>query len=129
MGGDDHYFVIMVRTKQSCRRVPPYDPHVAMVATRGQVRIVEEATQPHADVDPKIDQGAESLNAKSDLEEAALVILSALAVRNIILESAIGRHAFSVAWLGILRRTALRQKDKNKSKRQSLYLLRCLPLL
>ncbi|KAF4357214.1 hypothetical protein F8388_017426 [Cannabis sativa] len=37
--------------KQTCRRAPPYDPHVARVATMGRVRVLKEATQLHDDVD------------------------------------------------------------------------------
>uniref|UniRef100_A0A803P948 Uncharacterized protein n=1 Tax=Cannabis sativa TaxID=3483 RepID=A0A803P948_CANSA len=40
---------------------PPYDPHVAKVATMGRVRVVEEATQSRDDVDSKVGQG-EPLN-------------------------------------------------------------------
>uniref|UniRef100_A0A803PJ48 Uncharacterized protein n=1 Tax=Cannabis sativa TaxID=3483 RepID=A0A803PJ48_CANSA len=38
-----HSRSIMARTKQTCCRAPPYDPHIAMLVTRGRVGIVEEA--------------------------------------------------------------------------------------
>uniref|UniRef100_A0A803PA18 Uncharacterized protein n=1 Tax=Cannabis sativa TaxID=3483 RepID=A0A803PA18_CANSA len=52
---------------------------IAAMETRGRVRIVEGVTQPHIDVDPgvdhakvpKVDQGAESPDIESEVEEAA----------------------------------------------------------
>uniref|UniRef100_A0A803NWW6 Uncharacterized protein n=1 Tax=Cannabis sativa TaxID=3483 RepID=A0A803NWW6_CANSA len=67
------YFVCMAKTKQTLSSTHPYDPHVVRVATRVQVRMVEETSQPRADVEPEIDQGAESSDTKFDLEDATPV--------------------------------------------------------
>uniref|UniRef100_A0A803PCI6 Uncharacterized protein n=1 Tax=Cannabis sativa TaxID=3483 RepID=A0A803PCI6_CANSA len=69
----------MARAKQSCPRVPPYDPHVARVAIMGRIRVVEDATHLCEDVDPKfgqveapeVDQGVESSDFESEVEKDA----------------------------------------------------------
>uniref|UniRef100_A0A803Q047 Uncharacterized protein n=1 Tax=Cannabis sativa TaxID=3483 RepID=A0A803Q047_CANSA len=54
-------------------RVPLYDPHMAMVVIRAQVRMEEETTQPHVDAEPEIDSRDESFDVESELEEVAPV--------------------------------------------------------
>uniref|UniRef100_A0A803PJC4 Uncharacterized protein n=1 Tax=Cannabis sativa TaxID=3483 RepID=A0A803PJC4_CANSA len=71
----------MLKMKQTCRRAPPYDPHVARVATMGRVRVLKEATQLHDDVDlevgqvevAEVDQQVESFDSESEVEESAPV--------------------------------------------------------
>uniref|UniRef100_A0A803Q8R2 Uncharacterized protein n=1 Tax=Cannabis sativa TaxID=3483 RepID=A0A803Q8R2_CANSA len=56
-----HSGSIMARTKQKCRRAQPYDPHIAMLATRGRVGIVEEALV--------ADRDEETSDSASEIEE------------------------------------------------------------
>uniref|UniRef100_A0A803PSN3 Uncharacterized protein n=1 Tax=Cannabis sativa TaxID=3483 RepID=A0A803PSN3_CANSA len=62
----------MARTKQTLRRAPPYDPHVARVAIRGQVRMVDETCSQILMLSQRLTKGlrVRSLNR---LEEARTV--------------------------------------------------------
>uniref|UniRef100_A0A803QNE8 Uncharacterized protein n=1 Tax=Cannabis sativa TaxID=3483 RepID=A0A803QNE8_CANSA len=44
----------MARTKQTLRRAPLYDPHVAIVATMGRIIVEEETAQPPGEAEPKV---------------------------------------------------------------------------
>uniref|UniRef100_A0A803PU00 Uncharacterized protein n=1 Tax=Cannabis sativa TaxID=3483 RepID=A0A803PU00_CANSA len=44
-----HFKPAMARTKWTCHRAPPQDPHIVELMTRGRVRNVEEAEQPKVD--------------------------------------------------------------------------------
>uniref|UniRef100_A0A803PL91 Uncharacterized protein n=1 Tax=Cannabis sativa TaxID=3483 RepID=A0A803PL91_CANSA len=50
----------MARTKQTCRRAPSKDPHIAELMMRGWVRHVEEAEQPQV-AQLEVDQAEEPL--------------------------------------------------------------------
>uniref|UniRef100_A0A803QRC5 Uncharacterized protein n=1 Tax=Cannabis sativa TaxID=3483 RepID=A0A803QRC5_CANSA len=52
---------------------PMYDPYLAMVAIRGQVRVEGETAQHIVKAEPEIDLEFESFDAKSELEEVAPV--------------------------------------------------------
>uniref|UniRef100_A0A803PSM4 Uncharacterized protein n=1 Tax=Cannabis sativa TaxID=3483 RepID=A0A803PSM4_CANSA len=54
-------------------RAQPCDPQVARAATRGRVRTVEDVARPQVDINPEIDQGAETPDAKFDHEKVVLV--------------------------------------------------------